>query len=323
LPALRDQVGAALTSARYAGWEGLVREQRQYLDGFWDAADVQLDGDPEIQQAVRFALFHVLQAGARAENRSIPAKGLSGPGYDGHTFWDTEMFMVPALTYTQPAVVTHVLRWRHSTLDLARERAHTLGLRGAAFPWRTVRGQECSAYWPAGTAAFHNNAAIADAVIRYVNATATRSSTGTSGWNCSSETARLWRSLGHHDRHGTFHIDGVTGPDEYTAVVKDNLYTNVMAQRNLMAAGRRRRPAPGEGRASSASPTKRSRSGRSPRRPCTSPTTRNYGSTSSATASPGCRSGTSRGRRRRSTRCCCTSRTSTSTARRSSSSPTW
>ena len=236
LPALRDQVGAALTSARYAGWEGLVREQRQYLDGFWDAADVQLDGDPEIQQAVRFALFHVLQAGARAENRSIPAKGLSGPGYDGHTFWDTEMFMVPVLTYTQPAVVTHVLRWRHSTLDLARERAHTLGLRGAAFPWRTVRGQECSAYWPAGTAAFHNNAAIADAVIRYVSATGDEEFDRDIGLELLVETARLWRSLGHHDRHGTFHIDGVTGPDEYTAVVKDNLYTNVMAQRNLIAA---------------------------------------------------------------------------------------
>jgi len=185
---------------------------------------------------VRFALFHVLQAGARAENRSIPAKGLSGPGYDGHTFWDTEMFMVPALTYTQPAVVTHVLRWRHSTLDLARERAHTLGLRGAAFPWRTVRGQECSAYWPAGTAAFHNNAAIADAVIRYVNATGDEEFDRDIGLELLVETARLWRSLGHHDRHGTFHIDGVTGPDEYTAVVKDNLYTNVMAQRNLMAA---------------------------------------------------------------------------------------
>ena len=102
LPALRDQVGAALTSARYAGWDGLCREQRQYLDGFWDAADVQLDGDPEIQQAVRLALFHVLQAGARAENRSIPAKGLTGPGYDGHIFWDTEMLMAPVLTYTQP-----------------------------------------------------------------------------------------------------------------------------------------------------------------------------------------------------------------------------
>jgi alpha,alpha-trehalose phosphorylase len=236
LPALRDQVGAALTSARYAGWDGLCREQRQYLDGFWDAADVQLDGDPEIQQAVRLALFHVLQAGARAENRSIPAKGLTGPGYDGHIFWDTEMLMAPVLTYTQPAVVTHILRWRHSTLDLARERAQTLGLRGAAFPWRTVRGQECSAYWPAGTAAFHNNAAIADATIRYVNATGDEEFDRDIGVELLVETARLWWSLGHHDRHGTFHLDGVTGPDEYTAVVKDNLYTNVMAQRNLVAA---------------------------------------------------------------------------------------
>jgi alpha,alpha-trehalose phosphorylase len=242
LPALRDQVGAALTSARYAGWDGLCREQREYLDVFWDASDVQLDGDAEIQQAVRLALFHLLQSGARSENRSIPAKGLSGPGYDGHIFWDTEMFMLPALTYTQPAVVAHVLRWRQSTLDLAKDRAQTLGLKGAAFPWRTVRGQECSAYWPAGTAAFHNNAAIAAAVTRYVNATGDDDFERDTGLELLVETARLWHSLGHHDRHGKFHIDGVTGPDEYTAIVNDNLYTNLMAQRNLVhaaeAAGR-------------------------------------------------------------------------------------
>jgi alpha,alpha-trehalose phosphorylase len=236
LPAIRDQVGAALAGARFSGWKGLLAEQRDFLDTFWDASDVLLDGDPEVQQAVRFGLFHVLQAGARAEVRPIAAKGLTGPGYDGHVFWDTETFVLPVLTYTDPSAVADALRWRHRTLDLARERARTLGLRGAAFPWRTIRGQECSAYWPAGTAAFHIGADIADAVRRYVQATEDADFEREVGLELLVETARLWRSLGHHDRHGRFHIDGVTGPDEYTAVKNDNVYTNLMAQRNLIAA---------------------------------------------------------------------------------------
>nr|WP_296075149.1 glycoside hydrolase family 65 protein [uncultured Actinoplanes sp.] len=236
LPAIRDQVGAALASARLDGWEGLVEAQRDYLDAFWDHSDVRVEGDPEVQQAVRFGLFHTLQAGARAEQRPIGSKGLSGPGYDGHTFWDAETFVLPALTYTQPSAAADVLRWRHSTLDLARERAQTLGLQGAAFPWRTIRGQECSAYWPAGTAGFHIGADIADAVRRYVQATGDYDFEREVGLELLVETARLWRSLGHHDRHGRFHIDGVTGPDEYTAVVDDNIYTNLMAQQNLFTA---------------------------------------------------------------------------------------
>ncbi|WP_434742637.1 glycoside hydrolase family 65 protein [Micromonospora sp. SH-82] len=236
LPALRDQVGAALAAARLDGWDGLRRAQREHLDEFWDAADVRVEGDPEVQQAVRFGLFHVLQAGARAERRPISAKGLTGPGYDGHAFWDTEMFVLPVLTYTQPHAVRDALYWRHSTLDQAQDRARTLNLRGAAFPWRTIEGAESSAYWPAGTAAFHIAADVADAVRRYVQATGDTQLEREIGLELLVETARLWRSLGHHDRHGRYHIDGVTGPDEYTAVKNDNIYTNLMAQRNLLTA---------------------------------------------------------------------------------------
>ncbi len=234
--ALRDQVGAAITGARHAGWEGLVAQQREYLNDFWDRADVELEGDAELQQALRFGLFHVLQAGARAEQRAIPAKGLTGPGYDGHTFWDTESFVLPVLTYTAPHAVGDALRWRHGTLDLARERAAQLGLKGALFPWRTIRGQECSGYWPAGTAAFHINADIADAVTRYRAAADDDAFEREAGLELLVETARLWRSLGHHDVHGAFRIDGVTGPDEYSAIADNNVYTNLMAQRNLRAA---------------------------------------------------------------------------------------
>ena len=236
IPAVRDQVAAALTAARHTGWDGLLQEQREFLDYFWDAADVVVEGDAELQQAVRFALFHVMQAGARAERRAIAAKGLTGNGYDGHCFWDTESFVLPVLTYTVPSAVADALRWRCTTLEQARTRAQQLGLAGAAFPWRTIHGEECSAYWPASTAAFHVNADIADAVVRYVAATDDVDFERTTGLVLLVETARLWRSLGHHDADGDFHIDGVTGPDEYSAVVDNNVYTNLMAQRNLRAA---------------------------------------------------------------------------------------
>jgi alpha,alpha-trehalose phosphorylase len=236
LPSLRDQVDAALAAARRTGWEGLRKGQREYLDDVWDRADVELEGDAALQQAVRFALFHVLQAGARAEKRAIPAKGLTGGGYDGHTFWDMETYSLPVLTYVAPAAARDALLWRHSTMDLAEARAHELGLRGVAFPWRTIRGQECSGYWPAGTAAFHINADIADAVRRYVAATGDEEFEAGPGFDLLVATARLWRSIGHHDADGGFRIDGVTGPDEYTALVNNNVFTNLMAARNLRAA---------------------------------------------------------------------------------------
>ncbi|GAA2273292.1 glycosyl hydrolase family 65 protein [Streptomyces atrovirens] len=235
-PAMSDQVEAALAAAAHSGWQGLLDEQRAHLDDFWARADVEVDGDEEIQQAVRFALFHVLQAGARAERRAIPAKGLTGSGYDGHAFWDTEVFVLPLLICTAPDAAAEALRWRQTTLPVARERAAQLGLRGAAFPWRTIEGSEGSAYWPAGTAAFHVNADIADAVVRYVQATGDERFERDTGVELLVETARLWRSLGHHDDRGVFHIDGVTGPDEYSAVADDNTYTNLMARANLLAA---------------------------------------------------------------------------------------
>jgi alpha,alpha-trehalose phosphorylase len=236
LPAVRDQVEAALAEARHTGWDGLLAGQREELDDFWERADVELDGDLEVQQAVRFGLFHALQAGARGERRAIPAKGLTGPGYDGHAFWDTETFVLPLLTYSVPEAAAAALRWRHTILPLARERARTLNLQGSAFPWRTIAGEECSAYWPAGTAAFHVSADVADATIRYMQATNDEQFEREVGLELLVETARLWLSLGHRDPNDGFRIDGVTGPDEYSAVADNNIYTNLMAQRNLRAA---------------------------------------------------------------------------------------
>ncbi|HEX2149229.1 MAG TPA: glycosyl hydrolase family 65 protein [Actinomycetota bacterium] len=234
--ALFDQVTAALTAAKHTGWEGLVKEQRTYLDDYWENADIEIEGDPEIQQAVRLGLFHVLQAGARAERRPIGAKGLTGVGYEGHTFWDTDTFVLPVLIHTVPKAAGDVLRWRHATLDAARRRAQDLGIKGAAFPWRTIAGEECSGYWPAGTAAFHINADIAYAVTRYLDATEDERFERDVGVELLVETARLWVGLGHFDREGKFRIDGITGPDEYAALADNNVYTNLMAQHNLRAA---------------------------------------------------------------------------------------
>jgi len=233
LPAMRDQVDAALAAAVRIGWDGLRESQRDYLGDFWARADVELDGDPALQQAIRFALFGVLQSAARAEGRAIPAKGLTGRGYDGHSFWDTETYTLPVLTYVAPDAARDALLWRHSTLALAQARARELSLEGATFPWRTISGQECSGYWPAATAAFHINADIADAARRYLAATEDETFEQEVAVELLVETARLWRSIGHHDAAGRFRIDGVTGPDEYTSICDNNVYTNVMAARNL------------------------------------------------------------------------------------------
>jgi alpha,alpha-trehalose phosphorylase len=233
LPAMRDQTDAALAAVVHTGWMELLASQRAYLDDFWARADVEIDGDPALQQALRFALFHVLQAAARAEGRAIPAKGLTGSGYDGHTFWDLETYTLPLLTYVAPTAARDALLWRHSTLELARARAHELNLQGATFPWRTISGRECSGYWPAATAAFHINADIADAARRYLHATDDEAFASDIALELLVETARLWRSIGHHDADGSFRIDGVTGPDEYSALADNNVYTNVMARRNL------------------------------------------------------------------------------------------
>ena len=233
---LRDQVDASLENALAEGFDGLAAAQRSYLEDYWSVADVELDGDAEVQQALRFALFQLVQAAARAEQRAIPAKGLTGPGYDGHAFWDSESFVLRALLYSKPELVRDALLWRHSTLDLARRRASQLALDGAAFPWRTIHGEECSGYWPAGSAAFHVNADIAHAVRLYMDVTGDEEFERDAGAELLAETARMWASLGAHGSDGHFRIDGVTGPDEYSALADNNVYTNLLAQENLRSA---------------------------------------------------------------------------------------
>jgi alpha,alpha-trehalose phosphorylase len=218
------------------GFGALLDAQRRNLDRFWSRADiVAVDRRQPVrfQQAVRWNLFQLAQASWRTEGASIPAKGLTSGAYDGHYFWDTELYVLPFLAYTQPRIARNLLRFRHNMLPKARERAAALELRGALFPWRTINGEESSAYYEAGTAQFHLNAGIAYAIGHYV---AVRGDTGfleEVGAEVLVETARMWEDLGFYGHDGAFHIHGVTGPDEYTTVVNDNAFTNLMAAHNL------------------------------------------------------------------------------------------
>ncbi|UOR02861.1 glycoside hydrolase family 65 protein [Leucobacter allii] len=225
-----ESVAAEPAEARWAA-------QRRFLDAFWERSDVRVEAEAGVQQAIRWALFQLAQASARADGRGIPAKGVTGSGYSGHYFWDSEIYVLPFLTYTSPFWARNALRAREGMLPKARLRAATLSEDGALFPWRTINGEEASAYYAAGTAAYHINADISYALARYVGATGDLAFLVQGACDIPVETARLWASLGFWntdaDGERRFHIHGVTGPDEYTTVVNDNLFTNVMARFNL------------------------------------------------------------------------------------------
>ncbi len=221
--------------ARRDGVEALREEQARVLAGFWHAADVQIDGDESLQQGVRFNLFSLFQSAGRDGRTSIAAKGLTGEGYEGHYFWDTEIYVLPFFVYTDPAIARALVAYRLGILDKARARAAEMSQRGALFPWRTIGGEETSPYYPAGTAQYHINADIVHGFRTYVFATGDRTVLGERGAEMLFETARLWADLGAYipHRNGSFCINEVTGPDEYSALVNNNAYTNLMARENL------------------------------------------------------------------------------------------
>ena len=229
------------------GFSQLLSSQEQYMQDFWGRSDVRVKDirqertkrtTLEIQQAIRFNLFHILQASARADEVGVPAKGLTGQAYEGHYFWDTEIYLLPFLTYTSPRIARNLLSFRYKTLPQARARARELGHRGAIFPWRTISGEEASAYYAAGTAQYHINADIIYALRKYVLATGDEAFLRDCGVEMLVETARLWLDLGFYSqaKGGKFCINAVTGPDEYNTVVNNNAYTNLMARENLLYA---------------------------------------------------------------------------------------
>lgn len=225
-----------LTTCMEREFEQYAAQQQSTMAAFWQHSDIEIGGDPSLQQGLRFNLFHLFQSIGRTPGTNIAAKGLTGHGYEGHYFWDSEIYILPFFLYTQPDLARNLLLYRHSILDAARARARELAIpTGALFPWRTIGGEECSAYYPAGTAQFHINADVAYAIRHYHDATGDDAFLRDYGAEVVLEGARLWPAIGHFNpnRDGRFCINEVTGPDEYTALVNNNFFTNAMAQAHL------------------------------------------------------------------------------------------
>ncbi|CAM5242650.1 beta-phosphoglucomutase [Rhodanobacter lindaniclasticus] len=234
--ALLAQADATLAEATALGYPALLERQAQVLAGFWAQADLAIDGDPATEQALRLNLFHLFQSSSRDGHAGTAAKGLTGEGYEGHCFWDAEVFMLPVLATLAPERARAMLAWRHRTLERARAHARELNHpHGALYAWRTIGGDECSAYFPGGSAQYHINAAVAWAIRLYVDASGDQAFLLECGAEMIFETARIWPQIGHFNprRGGAFCIHEVTGPDEYSALVDNNHYTNRMAQRHL------------------------------------------------------------------------------------------
>lgn len=224
---------AILNKVKDSSFASIKAEQKAYLTQFWDLADIQIIGDESLQQGLRFNVYQLLQGVGKDPLSNIGAKGLSGEGYEGHYFWDTEIYVMPFMTLCNPNLAKQLLKYRYHILDKAKERAKELGhKKGAAYAWRTITGTECSAYFPAGTAQYHINGDIAYTYIQYYLATGDVDFMKEFGLEVMCETARIWLEIGHF-QNGVFKIDAVTGPDEYTAIVNNNYYTNKLAQYNL------------------------------------------------------------------------------------------
>jgi alpha,alpha-trehalose phosphorylase len=234
---IRARTAWTLDRALEEGFVSLHERQKSFVQSFWERADVEVESGltPEKQQTLRWNLFQLLQASARAEGCGIGARGLTGKTYEGHYFWDTEIYVLPFLLYTQPRMARSLLKHRYDQLDKARARARELSHPGATFPWRTINGEEASAYYAAGTAQYHINADIMYALRKYVEVSGDVDFMHRYGAEMLVETARFWLDLGGFtERNGRqFRINGVTGPDEYTALVNNNFFTNVMARENL------------------------------------------------------------------------------------------
>lgn len=239
---LCERADRTLDRAFRLGFDDLLAGQRQYLDEFWQRSDVQIEGYPDahpsteqMQQILRFNLFHIFQASARSQGAGVAAKGLTSQAYEGHYFWDMEIYVLPFIIYTSPEIAKNLLRFRYGMLDQARQRAREVSQAGALFPWRTINGEEASAYYAAGTAQYHIDADIMYALKKYVEVTGDEEFRFKEGAEMLVETARMWYSLGFFSKqkNDQFCINGVTGPDEYNTVVNNNTYTNLMARENL------------------------------------------------------------------------------------------
>ncbi|MDO4261959.1 MAG: glycosyl hydrolase family 65 protein [Eubacteriales bacterium] len=232
-----------LAEAEATGYGGLKERQRACMDHFWETAGIDIEGAgaDALRQGLHFNLFHIFQSAGRDGRTGMGAKGLSGEGYEGHYFWDTEMYVMPVFIYTEPGVAKALLDYRYAKLPEARDRARVLGHdKGALFPWRTINGEEASTYYPLGTAQYHINGDIAYALCLYFQVTGDVEYLKEKGAELLIETARVWADVGSFAecRGGKYCICSVTGPDEYNVLVDNNFYTNLTARENLRNASR-------------------------------------------------------------------------------------
>jgi len=218
--------------------EAFYEAQRTYLKDYWENCLLEIKGDDDLTEAVNYNMYQLIQSVGKDEYCNITAKGLSGEGYEGHYFWDTEMYIEPFFNLTEPSITKNLIGFRYNTMEQARENAKLLGhKKGVLYPWRTIMGKECSGFFPSGTAGYHINGDIAYSVISYYLATKDLDFIADKGAEIIFETARLWMDVGNYYKD-SFRINEVTGPDEYTCMVNNNYYTNVSAQFNLQWAAK-------------------------------------------------------------------------------------
>jgi trehalose/maltose hydrolase-like predicted phosphorylase len=239
---------AAVGAAEEAGFERLLRDHREAWARRWREADVVVDGDRHLQRAIRFALFHLMASVGEHGEAAVGARGLTGSGYRGHVFWDSDVFVLPFLAATHPAAARAMLEYRARRLPAARAAARRLGYTGARFPWESAAGGEdvtpTTARRPTGDVVRirtgeleeHIVADVAWAAGCYLDWTGDAAFAAGAGRDLLVETARYWASRVRVDPDGHAHIGGVTGPDEYHELVDDNAFTNVMARWNLRRA---------------------------------------------------------------------------------------
>jgi trehalose/maltose hydrolase-like predicted phosphorylase len=228
-----------------AGSDRLLAEHRAAWAKRWENAAVTIAGDPETELAVRFALFHLISSADTTGEAAVGARGLTGRAYRGHVFWDTDVYVLPALTAVLPDVARAIVEYRLSRLPAAREEAYLRGARGARFPWESAdKGQEVTPQWyesPEGDkvpikTGLHEEHIVADvawSVRHYALWTGDQDFYLGPGGDLIIDTARYWASRIRIDAAGRGHLEGVIGPDEYHEIVDDNAFTNIMARANL------------------------------------------------------------------------------------------
>lgn len=229
----KEEALATMREVRKKGMAVIFKEQEDYLSSFWDNCGVDILGEEELNEAIRYNMYQLIQSAGKEPHSNVAAKGLSGEGYEGHFFWDTEMYLQPFYILNAREIAQNLIRYRYTILEYAKENARILGhKKGAAYPWRTIMGKECSGYFPSGSAQYHINGDIAYSIAAFYLATKDSALLEECGCEMLIETARLWMDMGNF-HEGKFHINTVTGPDEYTCLVNNNYYTNVLAAYNL------------------------------------------------------------------------------------------